>query len=38
MEKDILTLTFLPLMNTKRNKGNITIESIELSDKMPEGF
>jgi len=37
MEKDILTLTFLPLMNTKRNKGNITIESIELAEKIPEG-
>ncbi len=25
-------------MKTKRNKGNITIESIELAEKMPEGF
>jgi len=31
--EDILTLTFLPLMSTKRNKGNITIESIELAEK-----
>jgi len=35
--EDILTLTFLPLMSTKRNKGNITIESIELAEKIPEG-
>jgi len=34
--EDILTLTFLPLMRSKKNKSDVTIESIELADRIPE--
>ena len=31
--EDILTLTFLPLMRSKKNKSDVTIESIELAEE-----
>ncbi|MBE6059474.1 MAG: DUF4351 domain-containing protein [Clostridium sulfidigenes] len=34
--EDILTLTFLPLMRSKKNKSDVTIESIELAERIPE--
>ena len=35
-EEDILTLTLLPLMDSKKSKSDRTIESIQLAYKMPE--
>lgn len=33
--KDILTLSFIPLMKGKESKGKRTLESIELAEKIP---
>ncbi|MBU5483364.1 DUF4351 domain-containing protein [Clostridium sp. MSJ-11] len=35
--KDIVTLSFIPLMNGKESRSKRTLDSIELAGKMPEG-